>query len=145
LCEFAHERSLTVLYDELGMSRHSAVSDLDAACQYDKSARRDFAGRDDAVARGIGFELAEPPQPTDLRRFQHGEHLIASGFDQRMSRLRHDFPHGQAGDRLIRAFGREPLVPARCEAGRHLGRITNRCAAWPNAKRFVAIAICSPQ
>jgi hypothetical protein len=27
-CEFAHERARTVRYDELGMSRHSAVSDL---------------------------------------------------------------------------------------------------------------------
>jgi len=99
LCELTHERARSVLYDGLGMSRHSAVSDLDPACQNDKRARRDFAGCDDAIARRIGFELAEPPQPTDLRRLQHREHLIASGFDQRMTRLRHGLPHGRAGDR----------------------------------------------
>ena len=98
LCKLSHERAATVRYDELGMSRHSSVSDLDPACQNDKSAWCDFAGRDDAIARGIGFELTEPPQPTDLPRLYRGEDLIASGFDERMSRLRHDFPDGQACD-----------------------------------------------
>ena len=51
-----------------------------------------------------------PAQSTQarLRRLQHGEHLIASSFDERMSRLRHDFPHGRACDKRIWAFGREP-------------------------------------
>ena len=90
------------------MSRHSAVSDLDPACQNDKSAGSDFAGRGDAIARRIGFELAEPPQPTDLRRLQHREHLIASGFDERLSRLRHDFPHGRLA---ISGYGRSAANP----------------------------------
>jgi hypothetical protein len=64
LCKLAHERAWTVGYDELGMSRGCAVSYLDPACQNDKSAWRDFAGREDAIARRIGFELTEPPQPT---------------------------------------------------------------------------------
>src|SRR6516225_5833192 len=85
LCELAHERARTVRYDELGMSRHSAVSDLGPPCQDSESAWRDFAGRGDAIAHRVGFELTEPPQPTDLRRLQRGEYLIASGFDKRMS------------------------------------------------------------
>ena len=101
-------------YDELGMSRHSAVSDLDPSCQNHKSAWCDFAGRDDAIAHRIGFELTEPPQPTDLRRLQRGEDLIASGFAERTSRLRHDFPHRQACDKRIWALGREPLIPVHC-------------------------------
>ena len=72
LCKLAHERARTMRYDELGMSRHCAVSDLDPPCQNDKSARRDFAGRDDAIARRIGFQRAKPPQPTDLRRSSTG-------------------------------------------------------------------------
>ena len=75
------------------------MSDLDPASQDDKSAGRDFAGREDAIARRIGFELTEPSQPTDLRLLQHGENLIGSGFAERTSRLRHDFPHGQACDK----------------------------------------------
>jgi hypothetical protein len=76
-----------------------------------KSAWRDFAGRDDTIARRMGFELTEPPQPTDLRRLQRGEYLIASGFDELTSRLRHDFPHRQACDEQKWAFGRAPLIP----------------------------------
>ena len=94
LRKLTHERARTVGYDELGMSRHSAVSDFDPSCQNDKSDRRDFAGRDEAITRRIGFELAEPPQPTDLRLLQHGEDLIASGFAEWLSGLRHGFPHG---------------------------------------------------
>jgi hypothetical protein len=94
------------------MSRHCAVSDLGPACQNHKSAWRDFAGRDDAIAPRIGFELTEPPQPTDLRRLQQGENLIPSGFDELTSRLRHHFPHGQACDKRIWVFGCEPLIPA---------------------------------
>jgi hypothetical protein len=99
------------------MSRHSAVSDLDPPCQNHKSAGRDFAGRDDVVARGIGFELTKPPQPTDLRRLQRREYLIASGLDKLTSRLRHDFPHGQACEKRIWALGREPLIP-------HIGHVS---------------------
>jgi len=108
LGKLAHERARTVLYDELGVSRPSAVSDLDPACQNDKGAWRDFAGRDDAVARRIGFELTKPPQPADLRLLQHGEHLIASGFGERMSRLR----HGSLTGRLaISGYGRSAATP----------------------------------
>jgi hypothetical protein len=110
------------------MSQHSALSDIDPACQDDKTAWRDFAARDDAIARRVGFELTEPPEPTDLRRLQHREHLIASRFDQRMYRLWHGFPRGQACDKRtgypttidelqpcsIWALGREPLIPADC-------------------------------
>jgi len=79
-------------HDKLRMSQSSALHDIDPACQNDECAGRDFTGRDDAFARRIGFELTEPPQPTDLRRLQNGEHLITSGFDQRMYRLRHGSP-----------------------------------------------------
>ena len=55
-----------------GMSRHSAVKRLDPACQNHKSAWCDFARRDDAIARRIGFELhrtftADPPPPAPAR------------------------------------------------------------------------------
>src|SRR6516225_4536102 len=60
LRKLAHKRARTVRYDELGVSRHSAVSDLDPSCQNHKSAWCDFAGRDDAIAHRIGFELTEP-------------------------------------------------------------------------------------
>src|SRR5580693_6458354 len=114
------------------MSRHSAVSDLDPACQNHKSAWCDFARRDDAIARRIGFELTEPPQPTHLRRLQRGEHLIASGFDQRASRLRHDFHSGprkaqvlglrkrsgRETDSPLEESGFEPSVPLLVAGGR---------------------------
>jgi hypothetical protein len=58
LGKLAHERARTVGYDQLGVSRHDPPSDLDPPCQNHKSARRNFAGRDDAIARHIGFELA---------------------------------------------------------------------------------------
>jgi hypothetical protein len=54
------------------MFQRSAPRDLDPACRNDECARRDFASRDDAIAPRIGFELAEPPQPTDLRLLDHG-------------------------------------------------------------------------
>jgi hypothetical protein len=112
LRKLAHERARTVGYDELGVSRRSAPSDIDLACQDNESARCYFAGRDDAIVGGIGFELTEPPKPPNLRRLQHREPLIASGFDQRMSRLRHDFPQWQAGDRRT-LLSERPVVAAR--------------------------------
>jgi hypothetical protein len=77
------------------MSQTSALHDIDPACQNDDCAGRDLTGRDDAFARRIGFELTEPPQPTDLGRLQHREHLIAAGFNQ-LYRLRHGFPQRRA-------------------------------------------------
>ena len=102
LRKLAHERARTVGYDELGMSQRSAPSHIDPACQDNESAWRDFAGRDDAIVRRIGFELTEPPQPSDLRRLQHREPLIASRFDELTSRLRHD---SLAGRLAISGYG----------------------------------------
>jgi hypothetical protein len=65
LREFAHERARAVRYDELGMSKHSALSDINPACEDDKSAWCDFAGCEDAIARRMGFELTEPAQPPE--------------------------------------------------------------------------------
>ena len=79
-------------HDKLGMCQPSVLHNIDLACQNYECAGRDFTGRDDTFARRIGFELTEPPQPTDLRRVQHGEHLITPGFDQRVYRLRHGSP-----------------------------------------------------
>ena len=56
--------------------------DIDVARQDDERTWRDFAGCDDALACRIGFAFTEPCQPIDLRRLQHGKHLIASGFDE---------------------------------------------------------------
>ncbi len=56
----------------LGISQPAVLHDIDLTGEDDKGAGRDFAGRDDAFARRIGFELAEPPQPTDLRRSSTG-------------------------------------------------------------------------
>jgi hypothetical protein len=61
LRKLAHERARTVGYDELGMSQRCAPSHIHPACQDNESAWRDFAGRDDAIVRRIGFELTEPP------------------------------------------------------------------------------------
>ena len=95
-------------YDELGTSRQFAPGDIDPARQNDKSTWRDFAGRGDPIAACIGFKLAEPPQPTDLRRLQHGKHLIAAGFAERMSRLRHDSLTGRLA---FSGYGRSGANP----------------------------------
>jgi hypothetical protein len=133
LRKLAHERARTVGYDELGMSRRSAPSDVDPACQDNESARCYFAGRDDAIVRRIGFELTEPPEPPDLRRLQHREPLIASGFEKRISRLRHDFPHRQACDNricLTTSPSPRPAKAARWQGG----------GSWPRSRWSVAAA-----
>ena len=78
-------------HNKLGMSQPPALHDIDPACQNDECARRDFAGRDEAFARCKKSAFTEPRQAIDFRRLQHREHLIASGFDERMERLRHGF------------------------------------------------------
>ena len=87
-------------HDQLGVSLPAALRDIDPASQDDQSARCNLAGRNHALAGHIGFALTEPRQPLDLFRLQHRKHLLASGFDQRMYRLRHRFPQRQAGAKL---------------------------------------------
>ena len=76
-------------YNKLGMSKPPVLLDIDLACQNDECAGRDFAGCDEALARHNKSAFTEPRQLLDFRRLQHGKHLIASGFDERMERLRH--------------------------------------------------------
>src|SRR5712691_6813161 len=71
--KLAYGRARTVRHDGGGVPQ-SALADIYPACQNDECAWRDFARRDDAIARRIGFELTEPPQPTNLRRLQDREH-----------------------------------------------------------------------
>jgi hypothetical protein len=78
-------------HNKLGMSQPSVLHDIDLACQNDERTGRDFAGCDEALARREKFAFTEPRQAIDFRRIQHGKHLIASGFDERMERMRHGF------------------------------------------------------
>ena len=71
-------------HNKPGGSQPAALQDINPAFQNYEGAGRDLARRDEAFARGIGFAPAKPRQAIELRRFQHGKHLIASGFDQRM-------------------------------------------------------------
>jgi hypothetical protein len=87
------------------MSERSALHDIDMARQDDERAWRDFAGCDDALACRIGFAFSKPRQPIDLRRLEHGKHLIAPGFDEWMVRLRHGVPDGHAGCALVQPCG----------------------------------------
>ncbi len=89
LRQFAHERARTVGHDRVGMVE-AALADLDLSRQDEEGARRDFAGRKDAVTGGVGSAFAEPRQPIYFRRRKHRKHLIASGLDQRRRGLRRD-------------------------------------------------------
>jgi hypothetical protein len=94
------------------MSLPAALRDIDPAGQDKESARRDLAGRNHALPGHIGFALTEPFQPLDLFRLQHRKHLLASGFDQRMYRLRHRIPQGQPGPNLLPNAGQGRRGPA---------------------------------
>ena len=94
LRKLAHERARTVRHDKLGISQPSVLHDIDAARENDEGAGRYLSGRNDMIARRIGFALPEPQQPIDLRRLEHGEHLVVPGGDQRLDGLRHFFLSG---------------------------------------------------
>ena len=90
LRQLAHERARIVRHERVGMTQ-PALADLDPSRQDEEGARRDVAGREDALAGRVGFALAEAPQPIAFRRCEHRKHLIASGLEERRHGWRHEF------------------------------------------------------
>jgi hypothetical protein len=56
------------------------LRNIDMAGQKEKGARRNLAGGEDVSARRVGSAFPKPGNPDNLRRLQHRERLVMSGF-----------------------------------------------------------------
>jgi hypothetical protein len=90
LRQFAHECARAVSDDWLAATRFEVLGDIDLASQDDGETKAHFTDSSQRLSYAIGADLAEPTDPLDFRRFQSGEHLVASRIHDRLLRYRHD-------------------------------------------------------
>ncbi len=90
LRQFAHECARAVSDDWLAATRFEVLGDIDLASQDDGETKAHFTDSSQRLSYAIGADLAEPTDPLDVRRFQSGEHLVASRIHDRLLRYRHD-------------------------------------------------------
>ncbi len=74
----------------LAATRFEVLGDIDLASQDDGETKAHFTDSSQRLSYAIGADLAEPTDPLDFRRFQSGEHLVASRIHDRLLRYRHD-------------------------------------------------------
>ena len=90
LRQFAHERAGPVADDQLTAAGPRRLGHVDLAGQDDEQALADGPGLGERFTGAEGPQRAEAPDPLDLGRLQHREHLVAAGVDDRWLRHGHN-------------------------------------------------------
>src|SRR5262245_36822308 len=70
-------------HDQLAASKPGMLCDVDGAREDDRQTGADGSDAGERFTVDIGPNVAEAAHPLDLRRVQHGEHLVASRCENR--------------------------------------------------------------
>ena len=74
-------------------TQFAMLGDVYVALENDRQTRTHHTDLGQGLAGAIGADLAKAANPFNFGRFQNGEHLVASRFDDRWCRHRHHGSH----------------------------------------------------